>query len=144
MFAKNIRILVVDDAEVIREVVSKFFHELGYENVDVAVDGEEAWTRVQGAVREGRPYELIISDFTMPRLDGFGLLKNVRNHPQSRETPFVLLTAESDRERVMMAIQLGVTQFVVKPFNLATFTEAIKAAYHTANGPRVSTRKKVG
>ncbi len=130
MFPKKTRILVADDAEIIRQVIEQYFSELGYDNVEVVEDGEKALERLRQAEKDGNPYELILSDFTMPRMDGFSLLKHVRGNPAFREVPFILLSAESDRERVMEAIALGVSQFVVKPFNFATFTEALKTAYH--------------
>lgn len=129
MFDKKTRILIVDDAEIIRQVIRQFFAELGYENVETVEDGEKAWERLRSSLTEGKPFELIISDYSMPRMDGFALLKHLRAQPVFRETPFIMLSAESDREKVMEAIQLGVSQFVVKPFNLATFSEALKAAY---------------
>jgi two-component system, chemotaxis family, chemotaxis protein CheY len=130
MFPKKTRILIADDAEIIREVVLQFFKELGFEDLETAEDGEQAWERIRQAHSDGNPFELVISDFSMPRMDGFALLKQVRGNPNFRELPFILLTAESDREKVMEAIALGVSQFVVKPFNLGTFTEALKSAYH--------------
>lgn len=129
MFPKKTRILIADDAEIIRQVVQQFFTELGYEDVEAVEDGQKAWERIRQTQSDGNPFELIVSDFTMPRMDGFALLKLVRAQPSLREVPFVMLSAESDREKVMEAIQLGVSQFVVKPFNLATFTEALKTAY---------------
>jgi two-component system, chemotaxis family, chemotaxis protein CheY len=129
MFPKKTRILIADDAEIIRQVIQQYFVDLGYEDVEAVEDGEKAWERLRQAQNEGNPFELVLSDFTMPKMTGFDLLKQVRSNPAFREVPFILLSAESDRERVMEAIQLGVSQFVVKPFNFATFTEALKTAY---------------
>ncbi len=129
MFPKKTRILIVDDAEIIRQVINQYFTDMGYEDVEVVEDGEKAWERIRQAQNDGKPFELILSDFEMPRMDGFTLLKHLRSQPAFREVPFILLSAEADRERVMEAIHLGVSQFVVKPFNFATFTEALKTAY---------------
>lgn len=129
MFPKKTRILIADDAEIIRQVIQQFFTDMGYEDVEVVEDGERAWERVRQAQIDGKPFELVVSDFEMPRMDGFQLLKQMRAQPSFREVPFILLSAEADRERVMEAIHLGVSQFVVKPFNFATFSEALKTAY---------------
>ena len=78
MFPKKTRILIADDAEIIRQVIQQYFTELGYDDVEAVEDGEKAWERLRQAQNDGNPFELIVSDFTMPKMDGFAFLKQVR------------------------------------------------------------------
>ena len=129
MFPQHTRILIADDSKIIRQVIQQYFTDLGYDNLEVVEDGEIAWERLRQAHKVGDPFELILSGFAMPKLNGLMLLKQVRSQAAFRELPFILIASESDRERAMEAHHLGVSEFVVKPFSTATFAAALQGAY---------------
>ena len=117
------RILLVDDELHILRAAEYKFKRAGYE-VLCAFDGEEAWQVIQ----RDRP-ELVISDYQMPRLDGLGLVKRIRECPETTSLPVLLLTAKGyDLARDQQAEQLGVAAILGKPFSpreLLALTESL-------------------
>lgn len=112
MFNAATKILVVDDMLTIRKIAKKILTDLHFKNIHEASDGNEAWS----IINKEKPFDLIICDWNMPKLTGLDLLKKIRSTPEIAETPFILLTAESDMAQVKIAIQSGVDDYVLKPF----------------------------
>lgn len=104
------RILAVDDSPTIRALVSKALRNAGFE-VFLAADGVEG----VGALSEADPH-LIITDINMPRMDGFGLIENVRATGAYAEVPILVLTTESGADLKARARSAGATGWIVKPF----------------------------
>ncbi len=106
----SIKILTVDDSKTIRMIVGRAFKT--YEcTVCEASNGEEG---LAAAARE-KP-DLIILDITMPVMDGVTMLTNLRENPDLKQIPVIMLTAESGRENVLHIAQLGIRDYLVKPF----------------------------
>lgn len=115
-------ILIVDDSESIREVVSFTLENAGF-SVFVGVDGKDALKFL-----DSRQIDLIITDLHMPELDGIGLIKEVRRNPSFStyaRTPILFLTTESQVEKKMEAKEAGATGWIIKPFVPAKLLEAI-------------------
>jgi PAS domain S-box-containing protein len=104
------RVLLADDNADLREYARRFLSE--HYDVQVVADGQAAFE----AARELRP-ELIISDVMMPRLDGFGLIRQVRADPQLRATPIILLSARAGEESRIEGLDRGADDYLVKPFS---------------------------
>lgn len=104
------RILAVDDSPTIRALVSKALRNAGFE-VFLAVDGVDG----VGALSEADP-DLIITDINMPRMDGFGLIENVRATGAYADVPILVLTTESGADLKARARSAGATGWIVKPF----------------------------
>lgn len=113
---KEMKILVVDDMKTIRKVVSKILADLGFVNVDTADDGIPAWDMLQAASNAGQPFHFIISDWNMPGMLGIDLLKKVRADSKIGKTKFLMLTAETEKTNVLIAVKAGVNDFTMKPF----------------------------
>lgn len=120
--AATLRTLVVDDQQTMRMLVRSGLQQLGFRELHDAVDGEAA---LQIAAQT--PPDLVISDFNMPKLDGLGLLRAIRAYPPTAKAAFIMLTGQGDKEIVQKAIQFGVNNFLVKPFNLAALRGKIEA-----------------
>ena len=120
--AARLRTLVIDDQQTMRMLVRSGLQQLGFRELHDAIDGEAA---LQFAVQTTP--DLMISDFNMPKLDGLGLLRAIRAYPPTAKTAFIMLTGQSDKEVVQKAIQFGVNNFLVKPFNIATLRGKIEA-----------------
>ncbi|MCC5927716.1 MAG: response regulator [Cyclobacteriaceae bacterium] len=103
-------ILIVDDSESIRELVSYVLNEAGYE-IHIGIDGEDAQKYL-----DGRKIDLVITDLNMPKIDGIELIKVVRAHANYSFTPILLLTTESQATKKEMAKVAGATGWIVKPF----------------------------
>ena len=122
--ASVMKVLVVDDQLTMRSLVRAGLKELGITDVHEATDGEEGFKALAG-----RPFQLVISDFNMPKLDGLNLLRMVRAHEPTRSTAFIMLTGRADRDLVQRAAQFGVNNYLVKPFTVATLREKIEAVF---------------
>lgn len=108
---KNLRILVVDDSAAIRSIVVSSLRELGLRNTLEASDGSIAWE-----ILLKKHIDLILSDVEMPLMDGLELLKRVRATKALYITPFILVTSVNDKETIIKAAKLGVSAYLVKPF----------------------------
>lgn len=113
MFKKETRILVIDDMATVRHVVTKALKELGFTDIQSAIDGNNGWDVLK---KSSPAVELIISDWNMPNCTGLELLRKVRADEGYGKTPFVLLTAESETSQVAEALSSGVSNYILKPF----------------------------
>jgi two-component system chemotaxis response regulator CheY len=117
---KDMSILVVDDFNTMRRIVRSLLKQLGFNNVDEAVDGNDALAKI--SVKE---YALVLSDWNMEPKSGIELLREVRQSEKHKSMPFILITAESKIENIVEAKKAGVNQYIVKPFNAKTLKEKL-------------------
>ncbi len=108
-------ILIVDDYKTMVRIISNLLKQLGFSNVDEANDGSSALEKLRD-----RDYGLVISDWNMEPMTGLQLLKEVRADTKLKQTPFIMVTAESKTDNVVAAKQAGVNNYIVKPFNADT------------------------
>lgn len=113
----SINILIVDDFSTIRRILKNILKDLGFKNLVEADDGSTAWT-----ILENQQMDLIIADWNMPELTGLELLKKVRGSDHHKDVPFLMVTAEGQKEQVIDAIQSGVTNYLIKPFTAAAIS----------------------
>lgn len=129
MFQPETKFLIVDDFGTMRKIVRKVLSEVGFKNIEEADDGKTALPMLQQAAESPAPFEFVISDWNMPGMSGLDLLKACRADAKLKHLPFVMVTAESEQSNLVAAIQAGVTDYVVKPFNAATLKEKLENAY---------------
>lgn len=115
-------VLVVDDYSTMIRIIRNLLKQLGFENVDDASDGSAALAKMQT-----KRYGLVISDWNMEPMTGLQLLKEVRTDTKLKETPFIMVTAESKTENVVAAKEAGVNNYIVKPFNADTLKTKIES-----------------
>jgi len=125
----KMRILVVDDFATMRRINKNILKQLGFENVDEAEDGNDAFAKLQKG-----GYGFVVSDWNMPNLDGLGLLKKIRTDPALKDLPVMLVTAEAEKDMVVEAIQAGVNNYVVKPFTAETFKAKMDKVFEKLGG----------
>ncbi|QZY29579.1 response regulator [Nocardioides coralli] len=118
--ASHGRVLVVDDDEMIRELVAAGLEDKGH-HVLLAGDGVEALAHLRST-----PVDLVVTDVQMPRLDGFGLLEQVRADPETSAVPVVVMTTLSDPEHVVSGLRLGADDYVRKPFDLGELVARVQ------------------
>jgi two-component system, chemotaxis family, chemotaxis protein CheY len=109
---KDSKILVVDDSSAVRTIVKKLLTQLGYGDVDEASNGVEALAKIYA-----KPYSLVISDWHMEPMNGRVLLERVRKNVKYAKLPFIMMTAETDADKIAEAKYAGVNSFINKPFN---------------------------
>ena len=114
--------LVVDDEEEIRDLIQEILRDMGIVRVHLAENGEMAWQRLS---RTELDYDLVISDWLMPRMDGLELLKKMRQF--GLETLFMMLTVKVTGEAVAAAVENGVTLYVAKPFTYGDFSRKVSS-----------------
>ena len=124
MIGLDVAVLVVDDMSTMRKVVMKACRELGFTNISEAADGVAAWEVIANSAT---PFGLIISDWNMPNCSGLDLLKRLRKDSKVGSTPFVMVTAESEKGQISEAISAGVSQYILKPFKTETLREKLAA-----------------
>jgi CheY-like chemotaxis protein len=109
------RVLVIDDSTLVRQILAmtcRQIPELIYADIDQAADGVEALE----LLRQNR-YDLILADIRMPRLDGFEMVRCVRNDLKDKRTPIVLISTLGSEDDVRRGLEAGATAYVVKPLS---------------------------
>ncbi len=131
MFSKSTRILIVDDMAAMRRSIRRALHDLGFTTVIDADDGMTAWVEIEASLAKQEPFQLIISDWNMPKMQGIELLKRVRGNESMKDIPFIMLTAEQEKAQVVQAVQFGVSNYIIKPFTPATLAEKLMAVFES-------------
>ncbi len=108
----DLKILVVDDFPTMRRIVRTLMKQNGFNNFTEAEDGEQALRLLK---TEG-DYEMVVSDWNMPNMTGLELLKAVRADAKLKHLPFLMVTAEAEKENIIEAVKAGVSNYIVKPF----------------------------
>ena len=122
------QVLIVDDYNTMRRILRNLLGQIGFISVEEAEDGVGGLKKM----RE-RNIGLVISDWNMSPVSGLEFLKEVRNDALLKETPFIMITAESKTENVVAAKAAGVSNYIVKPFNADT----LKKKHEAVLGPLV-------
>lgn len=122
MFNFGIKVLVVDDFPTMRRIVKNLLKQLGFENIDEAEDGVQALNKLKSG-----NYGLVVSDWNMPHMEGIDLLRSIRQEPEPlKNIPFLMVTAEAEKEKVIEAIKAGVDNYIVKPFTAEVLKEKLE------------------
>ncbi len=120
MLDQNMRILVVDDFSTMRRIIRNILKEIGYTNVEEADDGTTALEKLKAG-----NIDFVVTDWNMPNMPGIELLKAIRQSPELKSTPVLMVTAEAAKENVITAVQAGVNNYIVKPFTAAALKERV-------------------
>ena len=120
----NIKILIVDDFSTMRKIIRNILTQLGFKNILEADDGTTALE-----ILKKEKVDLIISDWNMPKMSGLELLKAVRSDENLKDVPFVMVTAEAQKENILEAIKYKVNQYIVKPFTPETLKEKLEKVF---------------
>jgi two-component system chemotaxis response regulator CheY len=105
-------VLVVDDSATVRKFVSVSLEMQGFD-VTIACDGMDALEQLPK-----RRFDLVITDLNMPNMDGFEFIKALRENPEYKDLPVIILSSLSDQTNKEQGSRLGVSSYVVKPFSL--------------------------
>ena len=113
------RILTVDDSVSVRSLVSSALRQAGFDVVE-AVDGADALDKVGGG------FDMVITDINMPNIGGIELLGLLRERPDTRFTPVIVLTTESQKNLRDKALAAGASGWIVKPFEPASLVAVVR------------------
>jgi len=117
----NTTILIVDDFSTMRRIMRSSLKQLGFLNVNEAEDGAIALKKLK-VEKVG----LILADWNMPNMNGLDLLKSVRGDENLKNIPFIMVTAEGQKDNIMEAVQAGVNNYILKPFTPEVLKEKIE------------------
>ena len=117
----DLKLLIVEDREVMLKIIRRLLVQLGFSNIDGAANGVRALEKLGE-----KNYDLILSDWNMDEMSGFELLKHVRSDPRTANIPFILVTAEAKPENIMAAKAAGANAYLLKPFKLDMLQQTIE------------------
>ena len=111
MIDTGIKVLVVDDMSTMRRILKNVLRQIGFSDIIEAENGQDALTKLKAG-----GFGLVVSDWNMPVMQGIELLRAVRADAELKTLPFLMVTAEAQKENLIEAVQAGVSNYVVKPF----------------------------
>ncbi len=114
------KVLVVDDSAIMRKVIEQILEMLGHESVPAA-NGLDAFERL----KEHSDVRLILLDWNMPEMNGIEFLRAVKEMPDLSQIPVIMLTTESERRKMIEAIEAGAKHYLTKPFQPETLATKI-------------------
>ncbi len=120
----DIRILVVDDMSTMRRIIRTILNQLGYSNIEEAENGKQALAKLKS-----EKFDFVITDWNMPEMDGLSLVKEIRNDPDLKHLPVLMVTAEAKKENVIEALKAGVNNYIVKPFTPEVLKEKMEKIF---------------
>ncbi len=121
---KSLNVLVVEDNANLRKVLINIINKLGFPPALEAEHGQEAWEKVQN-----EKVGIVLTDWTMPVMDGLELVKKIRGADKPiRDLPVLMITAMDTKDSVIAAGQQGVDAYIIKPFSVQTILQKIEEA----------------
>lgn len=117
-------VLIVDDFATMRRIVRNSLEHLGFTNIIEAEDGYKALEKLKKT-----EVQLIVSDWNMPNMQGIDLLRAVRGDNRTKTVPFLMLTAEAQKDNIIEAAKAGVSNYIVKPFTLEAMQKKLEAIF---------------
>jgi two-component system chemotaxis response regulator CheY len=121
------KVLVVDDSAIMRKVIEQILEMLGHEAVPAA-NGVEAFDRL----KEHDDVQLILLDWNMPEMNGIEFLRAIKDRPGLSRIPVIMLTTESERRKMIEAIEAGAKHYLTKPFQPETLATKILQCVETS------------
>jgi two-component system, chemotaxis family, chemotaxis protein CheY len=115
------KFLVVDDSATMRRIVLNSLQRIGYNDFVEAEDGVDALAKFDGSI------SMVITDWNMPNMSGTDLARALRARPDGAAIPILMVTARSVREDIILALESGVNNYIVKPFTPPVLKEKIDA-----------------
>ncbi len=112
---KTVKILVVEDDQASRTIIARFLGQMGYSNLALAENGKAAINQLNLS-----PVDLVISDWRMPDMDGLEFFWTAKNEGLLGKAPFLMVSAENERDKVIEALRAGVSDYMVKPVDSKT------------------------
>jgi two-component system chemotaxis response regulator CheY len=112
------RVLVADDSSTMRKIIIRSLQAVGITEAKEAADGNEAVSKFKPG-----QFDMVLTDWNMPGKTGIEVVQEIR--AQDPKVPIIMITTEAEKGRVLQAIQAGVSDYLVKPFNADTLREKL-------------------
>ncbi|NJR68152.1 MAG: hybrid sensor histidine kinase/response regulator [Synechococcales cyanobacterium CRU_2_2] len=121
-------VMVVDDSVHVRRFLALNLERVGYQVIQ-ATDGQDAMEKL---TKSRKPVNAMVCDLEMPRLDGYGVLSEVRSHPQWKALPVIMLTSRSSEKHRRLAMNLGASAYFSKPYNEQVLLGSLQSLLQSA------------
>ena len=123
-FNPEMDVLIVDDASAMRRIIRGLLKELGFKHMRDAENGQLALDEL-ARKKPG----LVVLDWNMPVMSGIELLRAMRANDELKDIRVLMVSAEAKKENIVEAIQAGVSNYIIKPFNAATLQEKLNTIF---------------
>ncbi len=120
----KMKVLIVDDFATMRRILRNILKQIGFTNIAEADDGSTALKELKK-----EKYDLILCDWNMPEMPGIDLLNTMRSDDELKGIPFVMVTAEAQKDNIVGAVKAGVNSYIVKPFTAETINDKLKKVF---------------
>ena len=120
----NMKVLIVDDFATMRRILKNIMKQIGFSDITEADNGKNALK-----VLKSQKIDLILCDWNMPEMAGIEVLNTVRGDDELKNTPFIMVTAEAQKENILEAVKAGVSSYVVKPFTAETVEQKLQKVF---------------
>jgi CheY-like chemotaxis protein len=139
MGTQNFQVLIVDDNEINRDMLARRLHRRDFV-LSMAVNGREALSMIQSNL-----YDLILLDIMMPEIDGYAVLKHLKEDSKLRDIPVIMISAIEEMDSVMKCMEIGADDYLTKPFDPEMLKSAINrclpAKKQSQDAPTVPNRQ---
>ena len=120
----NMKVLIVDDFATMRRILKNIMKQIGFSDITEADNGKNALK-----VLKSQAIDLVLCDWNMPEMPGIEVLNTVRADDELKATPFIMVTAEAQKENILEAVKSGVSSYIVKPFTADTVEEKLQKVF---------------
>ncbi|MBW2066955.1 MAG: response regulator [Deltaproteobacteria bacterium] len=120
----NMKVLIVDDFATMRRILRNVLKQIGFSNISEAENGRAAIKELKND-----KYGLVLCDWNMPEVTGLEVLSEMKSDSELKDIPFVMVTAEAQKENIIEAVKAGVNSYIVKPFTAETIEEKLKKIF---------------
>lgn len=115
------KIVIADDMQMMRRLLKTALVRGGFQDITEAMNGEELLKAL-----DEDSYDIVICDWDMPRMSGIEALRHIRNSETHKDIPFVMVTAVAEANQVRQAIEVGISDYIIKPIKPEVFVDKIK------------------
>lgn len=115
------KIIIADDMQMMRRLLKTALVKAGFLDISEAINGEELLKKINED-----SYDIIICDWDMPKMSGIDALRHIRNSEDHQHIPFVMVTAVSETAQVKQAIEVGISDYIIKPIKPDQFVNKVK------------------
>jgi two-component system chemotaxis response regulator CheY len=129
MFPSDTKVLIVDDSSFARTMLKNNLRDLSFWKILEAANGKSAQDLMQGDEQAQDPVQLVIIDLHMPEVNGLAFLRWLRGHESFKEIPVIIVTSSQEKSEVFEAGKLGVSHYIVKPFDVDTLKTKLASTW---------------
>ena len=120
----SMKVLIVDDFATMRRILKNIMKQIGFSDITEADNGKNALKALKSD-----KIDLVLCDWNMPEMAGIDVLNAVRADNDLKDTPFIMVTAEAQKENILEAVKSGVSSYIVKPFTAETVEEKLQKVF---------------